>query len=73
VDAEAKTLDDTRATPCPKMSPSKAVNTCVVSQYVVQPSSLDLSLELPSHHQKGEENYLHKLDQQGKAWATKVQ
>jgi hypothetical protein len=41
---EIDTLDDIRTTPCPKMSSSKAVNTYGVSQYVVQPSSLDLSL-----------------------------
>jgi hypothetical protein len=38
------TLDDTRATPCPKMPPSEAVNACKVSRNVVQPSSLDLPL-----------------------------
>jgi hypothetical protein len=48
VDAEGDTLDDTRATSCPKLPPSKAVNAYEFSQYVVQPSSLDLSLELPS-------------------------
>jgi hypothetical protein len=42
------TLDDTRETPCPKMSPSEAVNAYRVSQYVVQLSSLVLSLEPPS-------------------------
>jgi hypothetical protein len=38
------TLDDTRETPCPKMPPSEVVNTYGVSQYMVQPSSLDFSL-----------------------------
>jgi hypothetical protein len=38
------TLDDIRAIACPKMPPSEAVNAYGVSQYVVQPSSLDLSL-----------------------------
>jgi hypothetical protein len=47
VDAEEKTLDDTRATHCPKMSLSEAVNTYGVFQYVVQALSLDLSLEPP--------------------------
>jgi hypothetical protein len=37
------TLDDARATPCPKMPPFEAVNTYLVSHYVVQPSSLNLS------------------------------
>jgi hypothetical protein len=27
----------------------------------------------PLHRQKGEKSYMHKLDQQGKAWATKAQ
>jgi hypothetical protein len=40
----SKTLDDTRATPCPKMLPSEVINAYRVSQYVVQPSSLDLLL-----------------------------
>jgi hypothetical protein len=38
------TLDDIRATPCPKIPPSEAINAHGVFQYVVQPSSLDLSL-----------------------------
>jgi hypothetical protein len=42
------TLDDIRATPCPKMPPSEVVNAYEVSQYVVQPSSLDFSLKPPS-------------------------
>jgi hypothetical protein len=44
VDAESDTLNITRATPCPKMPPSEVVNAYQVSQYVVQPLSLDLSL-----------------------------
>jgi hypothetical protein len=54
------TLDDTRATPYSKMPPSEVVNAYKVSQYVIQPLSLDLSLgpplvspeereELPAH------------------------
>jgi hypothetical protein len=38
------TLDDTRATPCPKMSPSEAVKVYRGSPSTVQPSSLDLSM-----------------------------
>jgi hypothetical protein len=44
VECESDTLDDTRATPYPNMSPSKAVNGYGVSQYGVQPLSVDLSL-----------------------------
>jgi hypothetical protein len=44
---ESDTLDDTRATPYPKMPPSEVVNAYGVSQYVVQSSSLDLLLKPP--------------------------
>jgi hypothetical protein len=40
----SKTLDDTRATPCPKMLPLEAINAYGVSQYGAKPSSLNLSL-----------------------------
>jgi hypothetical protein len=38
--AKSKSLDDTRATPYPKMPPSEAVYTYGVSQYGVQPSGV---------------------------------
>jgi hypothetical protein len=44
----SNTLDDTRATLCPKMPLSEVANAYRVSQYVIQPLSLDLSLEPPS-------------------------
>jgi hypothetical protein len=37
---EAKSHDDTRVTPCPKMSPLEAVYAYDVSQYGVQPSGV---------------------------------
>jgi hypothetical protein len=41
---ENDTLNNTRATPLPKMPSSEAVNAYRVSQYGVQSSNLDLSL-----------------------------
>jgi hypothetical protein len=37
---EAKSLDDTRAAPCPKMQPLEAVYAYGASQYEVQPSGV---------------------------------
>jgi hypothetical protein len=56
------------------MLPSEAVNAYGISQYVVQPSSLDLPLETVFSITKRERRttYTH-LDQQDKAWATKAQ
>jgi hypothetical protein len=62
------TLDDARATPYPKMPPSETVNAYGVSQYEVQPSSLDLPLvnALNITERKKRTTY-RQLDQQGKA------
>jgi hypothetical protein len=38
VDSGSVTLDDTRATPCPKMLPSEAAYTYEIFQYRVQSS-----------------------------------
>jgi hypothetical protein len=38
--AEMKSLDDTRATPCPKMQPLEEVYAYGLSQYRVQPSGV---------------------------------
>jgi hypothetical protein len=59
-------LDDTRATPCPKMPPSEEVNGYGVSSMGPTVESGSLSGNRPRHHRKGEKNYIHKLDQQGK-------
>jgi hypothetical protein len=56
---ESDTLDDTRATPYPKMPPSEVVNAYGVSQNVVQPLSLDLSLVTTFGITEREKNYLH--------------
>jgi hypothetical protein len=61
------TLDEIRATLCPKMPPSEAVNAYGVSQYVVQPSSLNPSLVPPSASRREKRSTYTQLDQQGKA------
>jgi hypothetical protein len=63
----SETLNNTRATPYPKMPPSEAVNAYGVSSMGPTVESGSLSGNRPRHHQKGEKNYIHKLDQQGKA------
>jgi hypothetical protein len=62
------TLDDIRATPYPKMSPSEVVNAYGVSRYVVQLSSLDLSL-VTAHGitERERRTTSTQLDQQGKS------
>jgi hypothetical protein len=55
------------------MPPSEAVNAYEVSQYVVQPSSLDLSLVAALDITERERRTTcTQLDQQGKVWATKA-
>jgi hypothetical protein len=56
------------------MSPSAVVNAYGVSQYMVQPSSLDLSLAttLGITRREGRTTCT-QLDQQGNDWATKTQ
>jgi hypothetical protein len=67
------TLDDTRATPWPKMPPSGAVNAYGVSQHVVQPSSLDPSLVIAIDITGRERRTTGtQLDQWGKTYVTKA-
>jgi hypothetical protein len=63
----SETLNNTRVTPYPKMPPSEAVNAYRVSSMGPTVESGSLSGNRPRHHRKGEKNYIHKLDQQGKA------
>jgi hypothetical protein len=66
-------LDSIRATHCPKMPSSEAVNTYRVPNTGPTVESGLLIVKRHWHHRKGEKNYLYKLDQQGKTWATKTQ
>jgi hypothetical protein len=57
---EAKSLDDTRATHCPKMSPLEAVFAYDISLYGSNhQNSGPPTISHPQRHRKGEESYLH--------------
>jgi hypothetical protein len=57
---EAKSIDDTRATHCPKMSSLEVVFAYDISLYGPNhQNSVPPTISHPRHHRKEEESYLH--------------